>query len=127
MTSGSTTAVPTDLAIADVQWLGRLARRLAADADDADDLTQETLVAAWSQPAREGAQRPWLVAVLRNRLRMLGRTRVRREAREDATDVQFWVGEDVLDGTGEEVGWLDSIPGARSAPRLTIAHDPPPG
>lgn len=86
MTSGSTTAGPTDLAIADVQWLGRLARRLAADADDADDLVQETLVAAWSQPAREGAQRPWLVAVLRNRLRMLGRTRVRREAREDATE-----------------------------------------
>lgn len=86
MTSGSTTAGPTDLALADVQWLGRLARRLAVDADDADDLAQEALVAAWSQPAREGAQRPWLVAVLRNRLRMLARTRVRREAREGATE-----------------------------------------
>src|SRR5690349_9595020 len=86
MTSGSTTAGPADLALADVQWLGRLARRLAADADDADDLTQEALVAAWSQPAREGAQRPWLVAVLRNRLRMLARTRGRRDAREDASE-----------------------------------------
>jgi hypothetical protein len=35
--------------------------------------------------------------------------------------VQFWIGEDVLDGTGEEVGWLDSIAGEDTAPRLTIA------
>jgi RNA polymerase sigma-70 factor (ECF subfamily) len=90
MTSGTTTSGPADLAIADVQWLGRLARRLAEDADDADDLAQETLVAAWSQPTErnEDARRPWLVAVLRNRLRMLRRSQGRRVAREHAVEAQ---------------------------------------
>lgn len=39
--------------------------------------------------------------------------------------VQFWIGEDVLDGTGEEVGWFDSIAGAERAPRLTLGFHPP--
>lgn len=34
--------------------------------------------------------------------------------------VQLWVGMDLLDGTGEEVGWLDSVAGPRTAPSLTI-------
>jgi len=39
--------------------------------------------------------------------------------------VQLWVGEDVLDGSGEEVGWLDSIAGDETAPRLTLQFHPP--
>lgn len=39
--------------------------------------------------------------------------------------VQFWIGEDVLDGSGEEVGWFDSLAGAEHAPRLTLRVVPP--
>jgi hypothetical protein len=39
--------------------------------------------------------------------------------------VQFWIGEDVLDGTGEEVGWFDSIAGDELAPRLSLGFHPP--
>ncbi|MBX7082289.1 MAG: hypothetical protein K1X88_23985 [Nannocystaceae bacterium] len=39
--------------------------------------------------------------------------------------VQFWIGEDVLDGSGEEVGWFDSIAGQEHAPRLTLRVSPP--
>jgi RNA polymerase sigma factor (sigma-70 family) len=74
---------PTAAALADLQWLRRLAAVLATDADDADDLAQETLVAAWTTPPNEpGPVRPWLASVLRNRFRMLRRGRARREERE---------------------------------------------
>lgn len=68
-----------------LQWLGAFARRLANDADDADDLVQDTLVTAWTQPPADRTEmRPWLATVLRNRLRMQQRTDARREARETA-------------------------------------------
>jgi RNA polymerase sigma factor (sigma-70 family) len=74
---------PTAAALADLQWLRRLAAVLATDADDADDLAQETLVAAWTTPPSEpGPVRPWLASVLRNRFRMFRRGRTRREERE---------------------------------------------
>ena len=46
--SGSTAA-----AFADLQWLRSFAAVLATDADVADDLVQETLVAAWTKPAAD--------------------------------------------------------------------------
>jgi RNA polymerase sigma-70 factor (ECF subfamily) len=69
----------------DLQWLAAFARRLARDADDADDLVQETLVTAWrhAPPQRTGL-RPWLAMVLRNRWRMTQRGANRREARDAA-------------------------------------------
>ncbi|HWB81009.1 MAG TPA: sigma-70 family RNA polymerase sigma factor [Nannocystaceae bacterium] len=76
----------TAAALADLQWLRGLAAVVAADVDDADDLVQETLVAAWSKPPIDGdaSVRPWLGAVLRNRFRMMVRGRTRRSDRERA-------------------------------------------
>jgi len=85
MSSSSSTAA----AFADLQWLRRLAVVLAADVDDADDLVQETLVAAWARSDFDAqtSLRPWLASVLRNRFRMLRRGRARREVRERAGEV----------------------------------------
>ncbi|HWB76112.1 MAG TPA: hypothetical protein VG755_14180 [Nannocystaceae bacterium] len=42
----------------------------------------------------------------------------------EGAHVQLWVGLDALDDVGEEVGWLDSIAGRDTAPRLTILVRP---
>ncbi|MBA3544920.1 MAG: hypothetical protein H0T76_00405 [Nannocystis sp.] len=72
------------LALSDLQWLQRFAAMLARDADDADDLVQETLVAVWANPPRDAERpaRPWLATVLRNLFRMQRRAGARRERRE---------------------------------------------
>lgn len=72
------------LALSDLQWLQRFAAMLARDADEADDLVQETLVVAWAHPPRdtEESARPWLATVLRNLFRMQRRAGARRELRE---------------------------------------------
>ena len=66
-------------------WLRRLARRLAHDDATADDLVQETWLAAVRRPPeRPVAPRRWLARVLRNRVARRYRDdvhRVRREAR----------------------------------------------
>src|SRR5262245_13299517 len=67
-----------------MRWLRGLAAVIAADVDDADDVVQETLVAAWSKPPVAEVSRPWLGAVLRNRFRMMVRARARRGEREHA-------------------------------------------
>ena len=71
-------------ALDDLQWLRRLAVTLARDADEADDLVQETLVTAWREPPRDLTRpvRPWLSTVLRNILNMRRRSGARREQRE---------------------------------------------
>jgi hypothetical protein len=38
--------------------------------------------------------------------------------------MQFWIGDDMVDGSGEEVGWIDSIAGTDTAPTLTITYQP---
>lgn len=77
---------PVLSALEDLQWLQRFAARLTSDADDADDLVQETLVASWTSPPRDAGSplRPWLATVLRNRLRMQRRADLRRGQRECA-------------------------------------------
>lgn len=73
--------------LADLQWLRRFARVLARDADEADDLVQEALVAAWKRdPDRSGSLRPWLATVVRNLFRMRLRADARRQRREQTTD-----------------------------------------
>ena len=42
----------------------------------------------------------------------------------EATRLQFWIADDTLDGTNVEVGWLDSLAGAATAPSLTITYEP---
>ncbi len=58
------------------EWLGRLARSLVSDAALADDLVQETWIAAIRRPPDPARPaRPWLAGVLRK----LARLRMRRE------------------------------------------------
>jgi RNA polymerase sigma factor (sigma-70 family) len=73
--------------LADLQWLRRFARVLARDADEADDLVQEALLATWKRgPDRDGSLRPWLATVVRNLFRMRLRADARREQREQTVD-----------------------------------------
>jgi RNA polymerase sigma factor (sigma-70 family) len=64
-------------------WVRALARRLVDDAAQADDLVQETLLAALEgRPSAAGSLRPWLAAVLRRRLAFWRRGQARRQQRE---------------------------------------------
>ncbi|MEO8840026.1 MAG: sigma-70 family RNA polymerase sigma factor, partial [Kofleriaceae bacterium] len=70
--------------LAEADWLKRLARSLVGR-DDADDIVQETYIAALrSPPDLDRAARPWLRRVMVNVVRMRHRGRVRRDAREQA-------------------------------------------
>ncbi|MBK7072110.1 MAG: carboxypeptidase regulatory-like domain-containing protein [Myxococcales bacterium] len=70
--------------LADAAWLRRLAARVAG-ADDADDVAQDALIAAWRKaPEARASLRPWLAKVVRDGGRMLRRGRARRGAREAA-------------------------------------------
>src|SRR5262245_29421694 len=64
-------------------WLRRLAASLVGDAAQADDLVQDTWVAALRRPpSAERAPRPWLARVVRNLARNAGRDGARRRTRE---------------------------------------------
>ena len=65
-------------------WVRGLARRIARDDSMADDLAQETWLAATAHPPADGAPRPWLAQVMRNVRRMAFRRDGRRIARERA-------------------------------------------
>ena len=68
-------------------WLRGLARMLAHDRDDADDLVQESLIAAWRrQPDASRPMRAWLTKVVRDLAGMKRRSDHRRAAREAVTD-----------------------------------------
>ncbi len=71
--------------LAEDQWIRRLARKLAGDAHTAEDLVQETWVAALAVPTeapRPRALRPWLRGILRNLWRDGRRSGAARAARE---------------------------------------------
>src|SRR5512140_3109750 len=69
-------------------WLRRLALRLVGDADVADDLVQETWIAAVRRsPEARDSLRPWLAKVLRDAFRMRARGEGRRAAREHAASL----------------------------------------
>ncbi|MBI1850741.1 MAG: sigma-70 family RNA polymerase sigma factor [Planctomycetes bacterium] len=62
-----------------------LARRLVADPDRADDLAQETWLAALEhEPATDRSLKPWLTAVARNLARFVSRSERRRTFHERA-------------------------------------------
>ena len=68
-----------------VEWVRALARRLVRDEHRADDLAQQTWLAALCHPPERGRPiRPWLAAVLRNFRRQDARVEARRRARERA-------------------------------------------
>ncbi len=71
--------------LANETFVRRLARSLEADETGADDLVQETWIAALQRgPFDRFGLRSWLVRVLRNLAASRLRSRVRREARERA-------------------------------------------
>ena len=68
-------------------WVRRLARRLVADVDHADDLAAETMLVVVQTRPRPRSARAWLATVLRNRLRDAHRADSARRRREhDLTD-----------------------------------------
>ena len=77
-----------DALLAHAGWLRRLALRLVGDADVADDLVQETWIAAARRsPEERESLRPWLAKVLRDAFRMRARSEGRRSAREQAATI----------------------------------------
>ena len=67
------------------RWLRRLARHLVADPAEADDVAQQTYLAALaSPPPVEREVRPWLTRVARNVVRSRYRADRRRRCREQA-------------------------------------------
>ena len=73
----------TERLLAEVGWLRKLARRLVADEHLAEDLAQDTLVAALEH-SRTGrvASRAWLRRVLHNFLHQFARGAGHRRLRE---------------------------------------------
>lgn len=78
----------TDAVVRELDGLRALARALVRGDADADDLVQDTAVAALEHPpALDRPVRPWLAAVLRNRRKQLHRSEERRHQRELAAVV----------------------------------------
>lgn len=74
-----------DAVLGELEGLRALARSLVHGDADADDLLQDTAIAAITHPPDEDrSMRPWLATVLKNRWRMDRRGRARRAAREEA-------------------------------------------
>jgi RNA polymerase sigma-70 factor (ECF subfamily) len=67
------------------RWIRALARSLVADANLADDLVQDTWVAALRRGGPDSPPRAWLAAVLRRRLFERRREGASRDARERET------------------------------------------
>ena len=64
------------------QWLRMLALRMVGDESTADDLVQETWLAALKRPPRSEGLRAWLSRVLTNAVRQRRRSTLRREGYE---------------------------------------------
>ncbi|MGE0400080.1 MAG: sigma-70 family RNA polymerase sigma factor [Kofleriaceae bacterium] len=100
----------------DLEGLRALARSLVHGDTEADDLIQDTAIAAITHPPDgERPARPWLATVLRNRWRMNRRTDSRRRAREHAV-----APDDVTDDANPEAA-AERIDRARVLERLAAA------
>ncbi|WP_186417144.1 sigma-70 family RNA polymerase sigma factor [Bosea sp. CS1GBMeth4] len=85
---------------AQIPALRRFARSLARNADDADELVQDTLLQAlsrWRQLQKRGSVRAWLFQILFNLHRTQGRSRQREWARFTHDD-----GADCTDPSGDQ-------------------------
>lgn len=83
---GESRASTLEELLAQTGWLRRLALRLTGDVDLAEDVLQDTWIAAMRHAPEPGESvRPWLAKVLRNALRMRARSDGRRSAREQQT------------------------------------------
>jgi RNA polymerase sigma-70 factor (ECF subfamily) len=75
--------IPIERLLAHREWVRSVARAVVGDPNAADDVEQETWLAALSSPPRdEPTVRGWFRVVLRNRARRVGRTETRRGRRE---------------------------------------------
>lgn len=102
--------VSSDVVFGELAGLRALARSLVHGDADADDLLQETAIAAMTSPPDSSRSvKPWLATVLRNHWRMDRRSRARRIAREEAA---------VAD---EQESTPDAIDRARALERLSTA------
>src|SRR5690349_21098780 len=73
----------TEALLEHAAWIRALARALVRDPDRAEDIAQETLVAAWKHaPLDERGLRGWLAQVVRNFARVEARSRERRDRHE---------------------------------------------
>jgi RNA polymerase sigma factor (sigma-70 family) len=82
--SNGPTRMTIDELLAHREWLTRLARRLVADHETADDIVQETWLAALRRPPRRLRRvRAWLATVARNVVRDRGRSEATRRRREE--------------------------------------------
>lgn len=70
--------------LAQSSWLRRLARSLVAGEDAAEDLVQETWLAALRHPPADGPARPWLARVARRLAANFRRGEARRRTHETA-------------------------------------------
>lgn len=83
MTSWPERSEAPESLLAHRQWVRELARRLCADQATADDLEQQTWLAALQSPPRHGgAPKAWLGTVLRSWLHKMRRGEGRRSRRE---------------------------------------------
>ena len=65
-------------------WVRRLALRMVADPNEADDVVQEALLTALlHRPKAEAELRPWLAEVTRNVVRKIRRSEARSRRREE--------------------------------------------
>ncbi len=78
-------AVPIEALLAESDWVRRLAESLVHDKTVADDIVQQTWLAALKRPpATDRPLRPWLRTVVENFVKMRGRGEAARTSREQA-------------------------------------------
>lgn len=76
-------AASAESLLAEIGWIRSLARQLVRDVAAADDLVQETLLAALERrPDDRQPLRPWLGTILRRRVALTHRGDQRRRERE---------------------------------------------
>ncbi|HUS32187.1 MAG TPA: sigma-70 family RNA polymerase sigma factor [Kofleriaceae bacterium] len=124
-------AVTPDVVLRELAGLRALAQSLVHGDADAEDLLQETAIAAITHPPTveaDGSPRPWLAKVLRNRWRMDRRARARRIAREQTSELELAATRgDASDVAGtattqhEAVDAVDAIDRARVLEKLAGA------
>jgi RNA polymerase sigma-70 factor (ECF subfamily) len=77
---------PIESLLAEREWVRELARSLVSDANEADDVEQQTWLAAATRPPGDlSSPRAWLGTVLRNFVRLSARRDGRRRMRELAS------------------------------------------
>ncbi len=82
----SRSALPFDALLAHEGFVRSLARSLVTDGATADDVAQETWLAALKSPPRSnGSLRGWLASIVRSRASNVRRERTRRGEREQST------------------------------------------